>query len=213
VPAKVRWSVPFSKNTSIDLFYISIAISAYKTFKLSYVVDSFYIGIQMRALILRIILILITSGKLGAQENQHTFHNLNEKDGLVENLVFCLLKDSRGILWVGTQNGLSRFDGSHFYNFKRTRDKNSLPHNAIECLTEDSNGNIWGGTDNGIFRYSPSINKFDIFQSPSNAVDNVIHNITCDKTGAIYATTTFSLIKLDAHKQSFVNVIQRPALL
>ncbi len=152
--------------------------------------------------------LLICSLQTGAQENQYTFNNLNEQNGLVDNLIFCLLKDSHGILWVGTQNGLSRFDGSHFYSFKRKRDKNSLPHNAIECLCEDKNGNIWGGTDNGIFCYSRSQNKFETYNAPADCYDNAIFDIACDNKGNMFASTAMALMKFNAVKKEFQKVIQ-----
>lgn len=137
-----------------------------------------------------------------AQE-QYTFTNLNEKDGLQNNIIFSMLKDSHGILWIGTQNGLNRFDGVHFYTFKKTREANSLPNNSIQSLCEDNLGNIWGGTDNGIFRFSPSHNKFTSFLAPSTAHSNIVSNIICDKQGDVYAATSIDILKFDKKKQVF----------
>ncbi len=142
-----------------------------------------------------------------AQSNNYSFHNFSEKNGLVDNIIFCMLKDSKGILWVGTQNGLSRFDGSHFHNFKRKRDRNSLPHNAIESICEDRQGNIWGGTDKGFFCFSPNNNLFKNFDAPKDCYDNIGHNIICDKQGNIYASTTLELIKFNPNDNKFELVI------
>ena len=78
----------------------------------------------MKKLFICIVVSCLLLHKTNAQEQQYTFNNLNEKDGLRNNIVFSFLKDSHGIMWIGTQNGLNRFDGSHFYSFKKKNDKN-----------------------------------------------------------------------------------------
>ncbi|HLO52907.1 MAG TPA: histidine kinase [Saprospiraceae bacterium] len=142
------------------------------------------------------------------QEQGDIFNHLSEKDGLKNNIVFSFLKDKHDILWVGTQNGLNRFDGAHFYTFKKKKDQNSLPNNTIHCLCEDTNGQIWGGTDNGIFTYSSIKNEFQTYYAPKEAYDNSISNIQCDKNGDIYASTTIGLIKLDRQTNTFELLIK-----
>lgn len=157
----------------------------------------------MRRQYFLLILILLTINGVSAQDQQLTFTNLSEKDGLRNKIIFSFLKDSHGILWIGTQNGLNRFDGSHFYSYKKTRDTNSLPNNTINCLSEDRKGNIWGGTVNGIFRYSPAENKFTTFYAPAEAFDNIVSNIQCDSRGDIFAATSVALLKFDHQQQQF----------
>ena len=73
-----------------------------------------------------------------------------EKDGLSDNRVFALLKDQRGMLWIGTSNGLSRFDGKEFENFQYDpKDRTSVGANHVMRLMESKEGNIWVGTDGG----------------------------------------------------------------
>lgn len=143
------------------------------------------------------------ANKINAIGLDYTFYNLNEKDGLKNNIVFSFLKDSHGILWIGTQNGLNRFDGSHFYSFKKNKTSNSIPNSTVHSLCEDTEGNIWGGTGNGIFCYQLRNQKFDIYYANSDCHDNIITNITCNRQGDIFATTTTSLIKLNKQKHSF----------
>src|SRR5215510_1195493 len=89
------------------------------------------------------------------QDNEFTFSHIGEKDGLSNGVINCFLKDSRGILWIGTNNGLNRFDGSNFYTYNVSRTGNSIPNGDIRTLCEDKKGNIWGGTDDGIFCFNP----------------------------------------------------------
>ncbi len=160
------------------------------------------------AKIIFIIFICFTLLPAYGQEQSDIFNHLSEKDGLKNNIVFSFLKDKHDILWVGTQNGLNRFDGSHFYTFKKKKDQNSIPNNTIHCLCEDNRGNIWGGTGNGIFVYSPVKNEFQTYYAPKEAYDNSISNIQCDKNGDIYASTTIGLIKLN-RKTNFFELLMK----
>jgi len=69
------------------------------------------------------------------------------KDGLASSIVNCILQDSRGYLWFGTENGLSRFNGSKFQNFLAEAD--GLKSDYITDLLEDRKGNLWIGTRGG----------------------------------------------------------------
>lgn len=152
-------------------------------------------------------LLLLSVQVSWAQEAFFTFTNLNDKNGLSDNIIFCMVKARNEILWIGTQNGLCRFDGKHFYTFKKRRDGRSIPNNSIESLCEDAAGNIWGGTDNGIFCYHPGENRFETFYAPKDCYDNVITNILCDQKGDIYATSSAAIIRFDAANRSFRTIV------
>jgi ligand-binding sensor domain-containing protein len=141
------------------------------------------------------------------------FHHFTEKDGLSNNYVTCLLKDSRGVLWAGTYDGLNWFDGAHFYNFKKTKDPRSIINNVIHDLCEDTEGNIWGGTDNGVFCYDVKQNFFRNYQPPNSKIApssaNVargVNNILCDSKGTIWATGTWTILKFDVSKNNFEEI-------
>ncbi len=71
----------------------------------------------------------------------------NESNGLPNNEVRCLLKDSRGYLWVGTIYGLAKYDGNKFSVFKHQSDKNSISGDVITAIFEDNKGNILVGAN------------------------------------------------------------------
>jgi signal transduction histidine kinase/DNA-binding response OmpR family regulator/streptogramin lyase len=76
--------------------------------------------------------------------------------GLSNNSVRCVLQDHHGFIWMGTYDGLNRYDGREFRVFRnRLNDTASLPHNYIYALHEDRSGNLWVGTGQGVVRYDP----------------------------------------------------------
>ena len=77
------------------------------------------------------------------------FRTYAEEDGLGNLTIECLLQDRTGFLWVGTQDGLFRFDGSRFVRFGR---EEGLPSTRINCLHETADGTLYAGTRSGLAR-------------------------------------------------------------
>ena len=74
-------------------------------------------------------------------------HQMKTSDGLPSNSVRYMYQDSKGFLWLGTLNGLSRYDGNSFLTFQPENDgKLSLADNRIFNITEDKHGFLWMGT-------------------------------------------------------------------
>ncbi|HID38534.1 MAG TPA: hypothetical protein EYP36_03350, partial [Calditrichaeota bacterium] len=101
----------------------------------------------------------IWHGIVPAQEVR--FRHLSIQDGLSQSTINCIFQDSRGFIWIGTQDGLNRYDG---YNFKIFRenplDSNSISHNWIWDIFEDKENNLWIATWDGLTKYNPSTRKF-----------------------------------------------------
>jgi len=88
---------------------------------------------------------------LQVEAQKYFFDNYSIKQGLSEQKVYTLLQDSKDYLWLGTANGLSRFDGKKFENFTS---RDSLATGGVKCIIEDSLGYIWfGHLNGGITRY------------------------------------------------------------
>lgn len=150
------------------------------------------------------LLILYAISPLKSQTEDFIFKNYTERDGLCDNIVFSLLKDKNNILWVGTQNGLARFDGNNFYNFKQKKQGNSIPNNTVNSLCEDPQGNIWGGTEDGLFCFDASTQLFKTYNTPGSCFNNLITNVICDQKGEVYATTYLELLHFDAQNNKLV---------
>lgn len=83
------------------------------------------------------------------------------EDGLIDHKVNDLLLDRTGNLWIATQSGLARFDGSTFHTFTT---EDGLPSDHIHCVFEDSRGHCWIGTDGGVVHYNDQF--FQTIKSP-----------------------------------------------
>lgn len=82
-------------------------------------------------------------------------------DGLVSPTVNAVIQDSYGIIWIGTTQGLQRYDGYNFQTFKNVPGKpTSLQHNLIWSLIEDSNHDIWVSNGKGVSKYIRQKNEF-----------------------------------------------------
>ena len=147
----------------------------------------------MKAILLFSVFLFFVAQVLWAQQPDVVFHRITEKDGLSYNNVNCFLKDKKGMLWIGTYDGLDRFDGKHFYTYKTGIEKNSLPNNSVHELIEDNKGNIWGGTDNGIFCLNTATGKFKRYGTPGQKEWPAVYNLCYDAEGKIWATNDFCL--------------------
>src|SRR3990172_5120779 len=76
--------------------------------------------------------------------------NYTADDGLPQAETISILQDSKGYLWFGTWEGVSRFDGHTFKNFSTA---DGLIHNSVKAILEDSKGVFWFGTGNGVSRF------------------------------------------------------------
>ena len=83
------------------------------------------------------------------------FERISLEQGLSQSTMFCMLQDSQGFLWFGTEDGLNRYDGYTFTVYKQSgKMPSSLGGNWISAMLEDSSGALWFGTrDRGLERY------------------------------------------------------------
>ncbi len=151
--------------------------------------------------------------QLSAQHSQLYFRNLNAGNGLSHNKVNCIIQDKRGFTWIGTDDGLNRYDGFRFFVYKHNpSNSSSVSGNIITDLLEDKQGIIWIATADG------GITKFDYRKSPKeqflqfkhNAADrssipaNIINAITEDENGFLWlATSGNGIIRFDKNKNIF----------
>lgn len=120
------------------------------------------------------------------------FKKYQVSDGLSHNTVWSVLQDSYGFIWIGTSNGLNRFDGytSRIYRHDDS-DSTSLGNNYISALMEND-GDIWVGTHNGIYIYRRHSDSFEFFNEKTRygvCVSCDITKIWKSDNGLIWITT------------------------
>ena len=119
---------------------------------------------KMTLLAYLLILALPTMGQ------QMRFRHLTADEGLPENTGQAILQDRQGFIWIGTQNGLVRYDGYEFKVFRHEKDKpHSLSNNLVEALLEDRDGYLWVSTRSGFNRFSPRTETFERFLPDSTS--------------------------------------------
>lgn len=115
------------------------------------------------------------------------FQYLTTAEGLAQNTVDCIFQDSKGFMWFGTWNGLSRYDGYTFKTYQKGSQPSGLPDNFIRSFTEDRSGNFWIGTAQGVIAFNPNKEEFFLPDNVKEVLQNsAVTSIICDQTGKIW---------------------------
>jgi signal transduction histidine kinase/ligand-binding sensor domain-containing protein len=106
------------------------------------------------------------------------FRNYGTDQGMSQASALHMVRDKLGFLWIGTQDGLDRFDGYGFKVYKHIRgDPWSLADNGIEALVADSDGSLWIGTQaGGLDHYDPALDRFETFAADPAKNDAIAAN-------------------------------------
>lgn len=139
--------------------------------------------------------------KLFAQEMDIRFSRLSIEEGLSQSSALAFCQDSKGFVWIGTADGLNRYDGNEFKIYRRDLNnlQNSLLNNQVSALLEDRQGYIWVGTGGGLSRFDPRSETFRnfIFDLDSTPFSKVV-SILQDRKGFLwFATLEKGLKKYD----------------
>ena len=105
------------------------------------------------------------------------FKEFNVDNGLPSNMVRCVFKDSKGLIWIGTQSGLVRYDGKNFFVFDEST---GLVANEVWSITEDGFGNLWFGTyGKGVVKYNGK--SFTNYNTSNGLAGNKIRKVYYSK--------------------------------
>lgn len=144
---------------------------------------------------------LLITISLFANNNSFDFKRLGISDGLSQSNVNCMVQDKQGYIWIGTDDGLNRFDGYSFKQYYYDRaDSTSLISNRITALYEDRKGQIWVGTvESGICIYNREQDNFEqknIIRDRKTTVTDIIQ----DNNGIFYFATYSTVFMFDPIK-------------
>ncbi|MDP4202001.1 MAG: two-component regulator propeller domain-containing protein [Bacteroidota bacterium] len=122
-----------------------------------------------------------------------SFRHYKVENGLSFNTVRSILQDRQGFMWFGTEDGLNRFDGLNFKEFRDIRvGKNLFGSNYMCTLHEDARGVIWVGTDVGILCYDRVTESFFRFRQATSqgvVINSTVNNIAEDTNGTVWIST------------------------
>ncbi len=150
--------------------------------------------------------------ELNASHDNWRVVNYSPEQGLSQISVSSIIQDSHGFLWIGTQDGLNRFDGYGFNIYRhQPSDPSSLSGSNIHSVIEDKKGNIWVGTKSGLNKLDRKTNSFKVYRhEPGNLYsisDDNIHFLYEDRAGTIWLKTNRGIDKYDSMTGTFTQYL------
>ena len=135
-------------------------------------------------------------------QSVYRFNNYTINDGLSQSTVNTILQDENSALWIGTQDGLNRFDGIKFEIFN-SDDEEGINNPFITSSAKTNDGNLWFGTHNGLTEYDPNKEKFQT-HTPNNKKNLDISSISIGERGNLWiATLNQGVLSFDTDKKYF----------
>jgi two-component system sensor histidine kinase ChiS len=152
-----------------------------------------------------------------ARENSICFEHISSEQGLSQDVVSCILQDSRGFMWFGTQDGLNRFDGYGFKKYKyNPKESASIPANKILLIYEDRRQNLWIGTEGGgLSCFNWEKENFIRYRYQSESDLNPGYDIDIvvalheDRDGIFWVGTWGGLLRFDPVKRSWSRFVHK----
>lgn len=145
-----------------------------------------------------VILLLLSGARyLPGQAPSYLLESLTYRQGLSDNRVRTVMQDAKGFIWIGTANGLNRYDGYTFWHYFPIKgDSTSLPSATVNTMVKDRNGVLWLATGYGICRMRSGRWEFDrVYCYPDQITDQryaYFESICPDSRGKIWAVNSYN---------------------
>lgn len=118
---------------------------------------------------------------------------------------FCMMFDHRGVLWIGTNNGLKSYDGYQVRTYRSDAySPHLLPNNTVRSLAEDKDNRLWVGTRNGLLRLDLRTGAVTTFHLPRED-QRIIYSLYVDPQGQLWVGTDGGLSVFDRKTQRFLS--------
>lgn len=144
------------------------------------------------------------------------FRNITIDDGLSQATVETIIQDQKGYIWIGTNDGLNRYNGNEFKVYRHQKnDKKTIVNNYITDLKEDLKGYIWVGTTRGLSKINQKgevIKNYTHDPKEGNLSHYNIWDILVLRNGIIMVSTEEGLNVYDEEKDSFYRVLEKKSL-
>ena len=138
---------------------------------------------------------------------QYSRQSWGQVDGLPQDTIRAIAQTTDGYLWLGTDEGLARFDGYEFTVFNKS--DGSLPANSITALAADPDGSLWIGTARGLTRFRAK--SFHTFTTKDGLPDDAVTGLFSDHAGTLWIVAGVSLSRFGEGR--FTNYSPGPNLL
>lgn len=141
----------------------------------------------------RLILILALAAGWLRAENPYNFQfrKYQVNDGLSENTVNCIMQDRQGYIWLGTKDGLNKFDGTQFTVYRKQNNEHSIQNNYVYWMTEGQDNQLYIATDDGVYIMDRTDNSFTRLEKVLNANGRIM--------------TTVNHVMLDRHDRLWIS--------
>jgi ligand-binding sensor domain-containing protein/DNA-binding CsgD family transcriptional regulator len=131
------------------------------------------------------------------------FSKIDQGDGLPHNNIECIYKDSEGLVWFGTRNGLCSFDGYDIKVYWSGNDPATISGDRILSIAEDKSGNLWIGTySEGLNKFNRRTEKFTRYKH-IDALNERINRISVFNDSTIWICTNKGLARYIPETDSF----------
>lgn len=163
---------------------------------------------MMRQKNLFLLLLLFVSVSVRADHFKYSFfYSSKMNEGISQLAVMTMCQDARGYLWLGTRNGLNRYNGSTYTIYTHRPDDNqSLVDNEVSCLAEQGGRYLWVGTSRGITRLSLETDSIrNYYAEDGLAAESILH-IYVDRHQQVWAGTRMGLCRYVPEKDCFETV-------
>ncbi len=137
------------------------------------------------------------------------FEHISLEQGLSQSVINVIFQDSTGFLWIGTEDGLNRYDGYSFTIYKPEEEsENSLSNRWITSIVEDEDGYIWRGTrQGGLNRFDPRSGLFTVFKhdpaDKNSLSNNRVNTLYVGKNNTLWVGTDSDLDRYNKGSQNF----------
>ncbi|HEX8387238.1 MAG TPA: two-component regulator propeller domain-containing protein, partial [Rubricoccaceae bacterium] len=122
------------------------------------------------------------------------FRHLTTEQGLPNARVTSVAQDALGFVWIGTADGLGRYDGIEVREFRHGADSTSLSDNDVYAVAPGLAGQVWVGTSTGLDRYDPATESF---QSVRGLPSPTVLSVAADTAGGVWAGTDGGLARVE----------------
>lgn len=155
-----------------------------------------------------LVTLLSLCSSIGSKAQPYRYFNVNS--GLASSRINTIVQDFEGYIWIGTDDGLNRFDGSQFLTYRNhLGDTTSLINNSIIKVFEDREKRLWICTMKGICVYDRTLDKFEPYsiKDDQGSLTNQVNNIMEDQNGNFWiAVSNHGVISIDKSNSVITNL-------